>query len=727
MADDYPGDDPRWAWRSNVDAPQPDGEIGPSSRTWIPVDLASRTARNLNRPVDAVTLGLSAGVDPLELISKGASPDEVYGRDPGVLDRILGSTGGQQLMFLANFLGPKVRFPEPAFAPPLDGPGPSPRLSRPKGREAVKSGRGSEEAMLEGARKGSHLKRKPDGKYVGAPDAVTSPQALARMRKELDRLVDEGEIGSDWYSKGRSAVSEITGNDPVANDIWANTIGIMSPQSKPDPNLGTAIRGLGHYAVTGDVPPIVRTGAQADAIREQIATGGHSSKGLGRKTAVFADTLNPNKEGQFHGSTNDIWHARGFGYKDTDGGAYSGSPSPQMHAFMDNETALAGIRAAERGLDVSIPDVQARVWFAKKIEDAIASGLSREEAIAKVKAESGSFADYLDKYTTYGTHEFKPGGATGHLAGMDDIPGLSVAYHDHPATTWMDPTGRDALYTAIDPLMPVRPTLKMQGAWEDPVKGFQTNPGEAARPMFPLVAGPGGTHLVDPVLAPTITGAEALRAYLGAQSGAATHRLGAGQAGQLNAVDVPMSRPLTADEIVGLSKSVGERGYNVSDRGNGATIVDFMGEKGAADLKRDFPGILGDVKSTIPDAGVPIRRSFSSTYGDLDFSQPGSGSATRTMLEAVDAMPAKAREGVSRSPVLRQRADAMANRDEIIGGIHGVPLREDIQRARRIFAVEGLDGIRKAVARGEVLPAVAAAVVTGGVAATQGGDQEVEE
>ena len=129
--------------------------------------------------------------------------------------------------------------------------------------------------MLEGARKGSHLKRKPDGKYVGAPDAVTSPQALARMRKELDRLVDEGEIGSDWYSKGRSAVSEITGNDPVANDIWANTIGIMSPQSKPDPNLGTAIRGLGHYAVTGDVPPIVRTGAQADAIREQIASSVH--------------------------------------------------------------------------------------------------------------------------------------------------------------------------------------------------------------------------------------------------------------------------------------------------------------------------------------------------------------------------------------------------------------------------------------------------------------------
>lgn len=660
--------------------------------------------------------------DTAKMVSAGEMPEsveeQIYRAGIGLTPVLVGSSFAPKGSIGAGPTRPVFQRAEMESAAPA-------KLSRPRGREAVKSGRGSEEAMFEGAKAGSHLKRKSDGKYVGAPESVTSPAALAAMRRKLDRLVDDGEIGADWYSKGRNAVREMTGDDPRANAITANTLGITSPLSTPTTNLGTTLRGLTHHAVTGEVPPIVRTGAQADAIRDQILTGGGSTKGLGKKTRVFADTLNPDKEGMFHGSTNDIWHARGFGYANSDGSPYSGTPSAQMHAFMDNETALGALRAKGRGIEGDIPSIQARIWVAKKIEDAMAGGLSRDEAIKKVMDQGGSFADYLDKHTLYGTHEFLPGGATGHLKGMEGMRDALDAFYAHPATTWATaPGGRDSIYASMD-LMPVRPTSKMQGAWKDDVKGFQSNPGEVARPMVPLVAGPGETHRIDPAIRPTAEAAEVLRAYLSAQSGAGAHRIGVGQAGQRDAVNVPMDRPLTHKEVLDLADRVSKRGYDVSDRGSGATITQFYPGKSGQEVKTDYPGILGDIRSSLPDAGPAERVNIEKIYHDIPFDTPGSGEATRYLLDAMGKAPETARTSMGTDPLVRQQAGSMARRDAALGKAYDLPVREDIQRARSIFERGGLPALRKAVEDGAVLPAAAAIAVTG-IAAGGGGNGRQE-
>jgi len=655
------------------------------------LEAAGRGIASFSRPVPSKPRAITER-DPLDRIAAGESADEVYGREPTALDRMLAAEPG--LAVAAQLIAP--------------GAAPKPKLSRPKKNEAVKSGRGSEEAMIEGAKAGAHLKKREGGKYVGAPEWVDSPQALAAMRKELDRLASDPR-GQGWYQSGRDAVSEMTGDVPRANRITANTIGITSPQARPNQNLGYAMQALVNRAVTGEVPPVVRFGAMSKAIEDQIATGGESTRGLGAKTKVFADTLNPDKAGEFHGSTNDIWHKRAFEKNDS----WTGTPTKQEHAFMDGETALAMLRANERGLGgdtpLTMPNIQERIWAAKQIESAIASGLTPEEAAKKVLGNT--YKDYLDKYTLNATHEFLPGGPTGHLAGMDKVDGLLDRFYGSPATTWATaPGGRDAIYASMD-LMPVRPTLPMQGAWKDPVKGFQTNPGEVARPMVDLVEGPGKSRAMGPNIKTAVEGAEALRAYLSAQSGAASHRTSPGQASASSAVHVPLGRPVSPEEMQGIAGAMSKRGYDVSDTGNGLTIVDFSGTRGPAEIKADLAGITADVKRVLPDAGVPKRRVFESTYGDMPFETPGSGAATRTLLDKMDAVPEFGREAMGNSPLVRERAHAMRNRDDLLSKEYGLPLREDIQLARAIFEKEGIEGLRAALKRGAVLPAAAVAIV----------------
>lgn len=667
------------------------GVFGPINRG---LEAAGRGLSSLHHPIPDLPRVIT-DKDPLDRIAAGERSEDVYGREPTALDKLLATPDGQKLFMLAQLTAPAAKTPTPS-------------LKRPKGREAIKSGRGSEDAMIEGAKAGAHLKAREGGKYVGAPEWVDSPQKLAALRKELDRLTEDPR-GQGWYQSGRDAVSEMTGNDPRANRITANTIGITSPQATPQQNLGYVMQALVNHATTGEVPPVVRFGAMSKAIEDQIATGGESTKGLGNKTRVFADTLNPDKAGEFHGSTNDIWHKRAFEKNDT----WSGTPTKQEHAFMDGETALAMLRANEKGLGgdtpLTMPNVQERIWAAKQIESAIASGLSPEEAAQKVLGNT--YKDYLDKHTLNATHEFMPGGPTGHLAGMADSDEVLGRFYGSPATTWATaPGGRDAIYSSMD-LMPVRPTLKMQGAWKDPVKGFQTNPGEVARPMVDLVEGPGKSRAMGPNARSAVEGAEALRAYLSAQSGAATHRTSPGQAGATNAIHVPLSRAVSPDEMKAVAGAMAKRGYDVSDTGNGLTIADFSGTRGPAEIKADLAAIRGDVAKLLPDAGLPDRRVIEGTYRDLDFSQPGSGTATRQLLEAMDAAPAFGREAMGSSPLVKERAHAMRNRDDLLSKEYGLPLREDIQTARQIFERGGLEGLRAALRGGAVLPAAAVAIV----------------
>jgi ABC-type Zn uptake system ZnuABC Zn-binding protein ZnuA len=70
-----------------------------------------------------------------------------------------------------------------------------------------------DDAMAKALR-GEHLKRDGDGKYIGAPADVDSPQKLARNRRNADRQVEKGVFNADWYTRARNAATETSGDSP---------------------------------------------------------------------------------------------------------------------------------------------------------------------------------------------------------------------------------------------------------------------------------------------------------------------------------------------------------------------------------------------------------------------------------------------------------------------------------------------------------------------------------
>ena len=63
-------------------------------------------------------------------------------------------------------------------------------------------------------------------------------------------------------------------------------------------------------------------------------------------------------------------------------------------------------------------------------------------------------------------------------------------------------------------------------------------------------------------------------------------------------------------------------------------------------------------------------------------------------------------------PELRQKARANMLRDAEIAESTGMPVREDIQRARNILSDGGIDALKKALNDGVVLPAAVMAVLS---------------
>jgi type III secretory pathway component EscU len=93
------------------------------------------------------------------------------------------------------------------------------------------------------------------------------------------------------------------------------------------------------------------------------------------------------------------------------------------------------------------------------------------------------------------------------------------------------------------------------------------------------------------------------------------------------------------------------------------------------------------------------------------------------MLDAMDKVPEYGRKAMGQSPMVMERAHAMRNRDYQIAKEYGLPVREDIQLARQIFAEKGIEGLREALKSGAVLPAAAVAILGTSLMQGEGGQQ----
>jgi len=575
---------------------------------------------------------------------------------------------------------------------------------------------------MDAARSERHLIQGQEGQYVGAPRGVKTRQDVERLRANFDSQVEDGAIGADWYPRAQAGYAEITGNNPARNDLAAHEGALWSAQSNPETNLGFQLRAHNAFE-RGQPEPIVRTGAQASNYTESRRAG--RLPRLGPKTGIYGGHINPNRAGTPPTTgTNDIWHARGFGFTNADGTTFSRGLTAQEHAWLDAETLLAMDRANARRLggrdNWTVGEVQAAPWVSGKGRQLAAQhfkkstdDLTPEELHWGLTEAAKTYPDYFDKHTAFGTHESIPGAGTGHLSGLLDSDfATRQQYANDPRSSWTDDTGRDVLYNAAG--MYARSSNPATGYFVPKGGLLEVNPAQVARPLVDLVDDAGG-KTVAPGTQKVLTAVEGVRALIDGQNMGAWHMpfgVGSAKAGAANSLFAPHRGPLSEAQVRGLAAVASKHGFDgLSDAGQGVTLFNFGGGPSSRDLPKMLRGELGTELNGLGLSSSGRARVVSDNvdYQDaLSAANAGQGQATRQMFELLDDpdIPGTLAQ-LDASPELRNRALARYDRDAELEARTGWANREDLQRLRKIIADEGLTGLRNALKSGVALPAFA--------------------
>lgn len=597
-------------------------------------------------------------------------------------------------------------------------PGPGPKFARPMGNAAIRSGRGlaMEEAAL-AAEKGTHLKRKPsDGKYVGAPEHVNSPQSLGALRGDLYERASTEPEGGSWYHKAQDANREITGGDAALGDLHARELAITSPLATPETNLGFALQGH-NSAVLGAPREIVRDRAKAGQVNKAVSdylaeTYGGDVGGLGKKTSPYGDAINPHKES--YNSVNDTIMARSFGFANPDGTPFSGTVTPQMHAFMDGEMSRLTARMNQESVggrnDWTPHDVQASIWVTTKARQFMEKNpkLSFEEAFAE--ANKG-YGDYLQKHTAYDTHESAPYATSGHLEGYKDLsPEARASFENDPRSSWAGPDGRDSIYGALE--MYARPTQQAQGAYAGPY-GMEYNRVDVARPLVDLDSGPRG-HEIPGITKDALSAASALRGLVDVQGGAAWNKpITKTRAQDANAAWAPKEGKLSREELQQANEQAGKYDMAAIDNGEGVLAFDPSFTKSSADILAAYKDGLGE--KLVPGQKAERARmegDYTSYESELRAANAGKGLATQKMLERFDRLKPEVQDRIARDPDLMAAVAARIERDQEFAARHGLPQRADVRTLREAMTQPGWhQRLREMLADGVPLPAMAAGIL----------------
>jgi hypothetical protein len=525
----------------------------------------------------------------------------------------------------------------------------------------------------------------------------------------------EGESGRDWYDRTEAGNLEIAGPHADRTALASAEQGLWSAGANPDVNLGFAISG--HNAYEAGAPIQVGRWPSTQGQRFIDARDAGGVPDLGPKTSVYGGHLDPFVESPITG-TNDIWHARAFGYTNTDGSMFSRGLSPQEHAFMDAETLLSAERMnAARGTDVwDGRGSQAAIWVRMKGADlAERKGLTLAEGIVEARK---SYPEYLDKNTLSATYEAFPGVDTGHLPGIQNMTWAErQAYTDE--VPWTTGAGNDVILDELG--MYNRRTAPGTGYLEGDV-----NPNLTARPLVARSAKEG----VDPRDAAVLAATQATRGLLDAQNASAYHHVRPdAKTGQQTSAVIGLDRAATPDEMRAL-EGLSEQHLPI-DTGTGVTLMADPTLKVAPSSRDVLKRMKGEWESAIGDAGV-VRDPEGLLYGphrethipgatgltrvgvdsnyqsllELKDAVPGGGVVTDELLRLVDEADALAPTTSARlsAPSIRNRAGLLAERDDLLADTYG-GVREDLQNFRRIFAEKGLAGIRAARESGVALPA----------------------
>ncbi len=382
----------------------------------------------------------------------------------------------------------------------------------------------------------------------------------------------------------------------------------------------------------------------------------------------------------------------------------------------------AGVEAAETAATKAATKTAKKTATKPKASELTVTPTPKKKAAAKsslsvktVPPERGS--------TAYGTYELAPGVMTRHRQDVLGDEALREQFSLDPATSWQTSEGTDTLYDVLG--IPQSPTVRMTGIYEPDVPGaaLESNIGFAARPRLEI--GPDGNPLPDQYNA--MSGAEAVRAVADTQgAGAWSMPILPKDLEQAGALFIPTGSPTDIQRLLELRERGAKYGLpDVGDLGEGVMLTNFGGLPLGSETMRALrqpmslgQGNLGaDIRRILGSSTRPEQIGTTGDYIGLEdaWMQPeGSGAVSEALRGYLDQMTPKYREAMLEDPRVAEQFGRRFLRDEEARRA-GVPVREDVQRAREAIAEqERLQALFDLIARGRPAMAQGGLVAAGG-------------
>jgi hypothetical protein len=230
-----------------------------------------------------------------------------------------------------------------------------------------------------------HIRRNKQGKYIGAPQQVDSPQKLAALRKRVDDTVINGLFGADWYNQARATAVHLAPGNPAKQSTFSRSGAAYSPQAAPPTEVGASVRQHNAKVLRNeDVRP--RTQSQADNVARAYDVGSDWSVtyspqaiDLGPKTGPYGAAKDPNVDlDDIWQAPNDIWQGRVWEYaEDFDRGF-----TPQETSFLigENLQVLDRVNSRLRGMglpEINVEQMQAAAWSEVRRKDYVKNELAK--------------------------------------------------------------------------------------------------------------------------------------------------------------------------------------------------------------------------------------------------------------------------------------------------------------------------------------------------------------
>ena len=608
------------------------------------------------------------------------------------------------------------------------------------------------------AEKGQHLKRDKTGQYVGAPKdptgkglTVSSPQALSKMRKQVDEQVAEGASNADWYDRARRAYAEVAGGDPTMGSHLSRGGAAYSPQATPMMETENIIRQHAAKVIKGeDIIP--RTGSQsrnvAKAYQEDPALGGYlispEKIRLGKKPGPYGEAKDPTiPDESLYKTASDIWHGRVFGYTSPGGKTFKRGFTPQEHGFLTGENLLASKRATEGGVpvgDTGLPmtprRMQAATWGAarfrqfkeeaqERIENAIKKrkewdkdkrpatpkkdgGKGSKPSIPKMPTDEqilqkslGGIDQSIPRLSANETFEYVTGESIGHLKGLNKLPKeVRQEYSERMQEAFGG--DRDLIYEAMQ--MYQRPSLQTQGVYVNSLGEVEFNPGYTARPLTGLIPSDLGVTasgkprrggpMMDPASREAIDTANTVRSILTAQESGGWNKF-TPSTGSMKAFEKTGGRfEGTPEVLVDIQKSFEDAGLNTVNVGDALHIGRFDGDMDGSAIQKIAKKVTKDFE------GKYTAGRWETGYNPTEFSTPGSGTATRQLVGQLEG-------GVKdlglRMDKRTRMSDALKKWNAIdreFSQRYNLPMRNDLLKLRELISSQtGFEGLPAHVAK----------------------------